>query len=404
MKEIPVAIIHPMDPPGRKFGGIETFVSQFVEFAPPDFRIRLVGITTDPDLYPPGRWTACRMGEREIDFFPLHSVPEPERKPLIPLSLTCFFKTALSRPAIRAGLKDSLYTFHRPECVLPFLPLGRPSFLFVHSHPGRIGSPHSASRWRRISGVYGRLEKPVLRRMRRVYCVSREALDYYRGRYPGWREKFEFQPTGVNHRIFYRRSPAAVREFREQFLADRRLAPDTSLVLFVGRFVAPKNFPLLLATFAAARRRRPELKLILVGEGRLEGEIRAAVEKLGLGRAVLFLGRRRPEEIAGIIQACSVLLSTSAFEGMPISLLEAMNCGLPAVVTGVGETKNVVQDGESGRVVSSPDPEALAGAVEEVISRPDKYTPEKAVAAVSPYLVEKTLAGVYLTLRESYYE
>jgi len=42
--------------------------------------------------------------------------------------------------------------------------------------------------------------------------------------------------------------------------------------------------------------------------------------------------------------------------------------------------------------------------VEEVISRPDKYTPEKAVAAVSPYLVEKTLAGVYLTLRESAYE
>jgi glycosyltransferase involved in cell wall biosynthesis len=400
MKEIPVAIIHPMDPDGRKIGGIETFVSQFVDFSPPDFRIRLVGITTDPVRHPPGRWIPCRMGEREIDFFPLHYVSRPERKPLVPLSLTCFFRIVQARPQIRAGLKNSLLTFHRPECVLPFLPPRRPALLFVHSHPGRIGSRHSASRWRRFSGLYARLEKPILERMERVYCVSREALDYYHDRFPAWREKFEFQPTGVNHRIFYRRSPAAVREIRERFLAERRLAPDTPLVLFVGRFVAPKNFPLLLAAFAAARRRRPGLKLLLVGEGRLEREIRTAVDNLGLGRDVLFLGRRRPEEIAGIIPACSVFLSTSAFEGMPISLLEALNCGLPAVVTGVGETKNVVRDGESGRVVFSADPEALAGAVEEVISRPDVYTPEKAIAAVEPYLVEKTLAGVYLTLRE----
>ncbi len=404
MKQIPLAIIHPLDPPGRKIGGIETFVSQFVDFSPSDFRIRLVGITTDPVLYPPGRWTVCRMGEREIEFFPLHCVPEPEKKPFVPLALTCFFQTVLSRPEIRTGLKDSLLTFHRPECVLPFLPLRRPSFLFVHSHPGRIGSVHSSSRWRRFSGLYGRLEKPILERMERVYCVSREALDYYHGRFPAWRDKFEFQPTGVNQRIFYRRSPAAVREFRERFRAEYHLPPDGPLVLFVGRFVAPKNFPLLLSVFAAARRRRPGLKLLLIGEGPLEAEIRAGAEVQGLSRDMLFLGRRKPEEIAGIIQASSVFLSTSAFEGMPISLLEAMNCGLPAVVTGVGETKNVVRDSVSGRVVLSAAPEVMADALEEVISRPDQYTPEKAIASVEPYLVTKTLAGAYLTLREKYYE
>ncbi len=404
MKNIPVTIVHPMDPPGRKFGGIETFVNQFVEFSPPDFEIRLVGITTDPAASPPGRWTACRMGGKEIDFFPLHYVPRPERKPPVPLSLTCFLKTIISRPKIMAGIKDSLLTFHRPECALPFLSTTLPSFLFVHSNPARIGSDHSASRWRRFSGLYFRLERPVLRRMERVYCVSREGVDFYRERFPGWRDKFEFLPTGVNHRIFHRKPAAALRKIRERFLADHRLDPDDRLVLFVGRFVRPKNFPLLLDAFAAGRRRNPRLKLLLVGEGPLEKEIRALVASRGLRHDVLFLGRRSPESIARIAQISSVFLSTSAFEGMPISLLESMNCGLPAVVTGAGETKNVVEDGVSGRVVTDSDPERLAEAVREVAGRPEKYSPENAIAAVEPYLVEKTLAGVYLTLRENYHE
>lgn len=401
MKKIPVTIVHPMDAAGLKIGGIETFISQFVNFSPPDFAIKLIGITTDPTVFPPGRWTACPMGEREIDFFPLHHVPRPERKSAVPLSFTCFLKTVFSRPKIMAGIRNSLLTFHRPECALPFLSAGPPSFLFVHSNPARIGSAHSASRWRWFPGFYFQTEKPVLRRMDRVYCVSRESTDFYRRRFPRWSDKFEFLPTGVNHHIFYRRPSADVRDFRKRFSADHRLDPDDRLILFVGRFVQPKNFPLLLDTFSVCRRRGPRLKLLLIGEGPLEKKIRASVASKDLSKDVLFLGRREPENIARIAQLCSVFLSTSAFEGMPISLLEAMNCGLPAVVTGAGETGNVVKNGASGRVVPDPDPGKLAEAVLEVVSRPDKYLPDNAIASVAPYLVEKTLAGVYLALREA---
>lgn len=119
---------------------------------------------------------------------------------------------------------------------------------------------------------------------------------------------------------------------------------------------------------------------------------------------IILLGRRDQEEIARIANVCSVYISTSAFEGMPISLLEAMNCGLPAVVTGVGETGNVVEDGFSGRVVRTDEPERLAEAIEEVIARPDRYLPANAIASVKPYLVDNILSGVYSFQRMVKYE
>lgn len=404
MKTIPVAVIHPMDPPGRKIGGIETFVRQFVEFSPPDFRVKLVGIATDPARHPPGSWTVCRMGEREIDFFPLQSVPRPELKPFLPLSLTFVARNILRRKRIDAGLKNSLLTFHRPECALPFLRPGPPAFLFVHSPPSRIGDRHSSSRWRSVPGVYSRVEKSVLGRMEKVYCVSRETAGYYRDRCGDRGEKFEFLPTGVNRQIFRRLPEKTVREFRERFLNEHRLSPSDRLIIFIGRLVEPKNLPLLMETAAAARRRDPRLKLLLVGEGPREAAARTAASAAGLGTAALFLGRHDPESIARICQVCSVFLSTSTFEGMPISLLEALSCGLPAVVTGAGETGNLVRDGVNGRVVAGRDPEKLAAAVREVIGRPEVYTPRKAAAAAEPYSVERILDGVYTAIRKSFDE
>jgi hypothetical protein len=74
------------------------------------------------------------------------------------------------------------------------------------------------------------------------------------------------------------------------------------------------------------------------------------------------------------------------------------------VVTGVGETGNVVEDGFSGRVVRTDEPERLAEAIEEVIARPDRYLPANAIASVKPYLVDNILSGVYSFQRMVKYE
>lgn len=404
MKKTAVTIIHPVDPAGVKIGGIGTMIRDFIRFAPPDFELRLVGITTDRRSFPPGRWHSSSIGGREFQFFPVRYVPSFKKKPLIPLGLTFMLKSIFYYRAIDRSAGDTILHFHRPECVLPFLMKKTPRFFFIHSNPRQLGGAYSASKWRRIPSVYFLMEKVVLRVMKRVYCVSREGLVFYRRRFPEWEEKFQFLGTGLNRKIFYRRNPDRIQVLRDRFHARYRLDPQAEIILFVGRFVEPKNLPLLVETFRICHSRNHNLRLLLIGEGPLEETIRSLIRENNLQNEILLLGRRDQEEIARIANICSLFILTSVFEGMPISLLEVMNCGLPAVVTGVGETGNVVEDGFSGQVVESAEPVKLAEAVEEVIGHPDRYLPANPIASVKPYLVDNILSGVYSFQRMVKYE
>ncbi len=394
-----VTIIHPVDPGGVKIGGISSLIRDFIRFAPADFDLRLVGITAGEDPLPSGRWHHCPIGERSVFFFPLHHARGLEKKSPIPLSVLFTLKSVLYRRRIFPNIAGSILHFHRPECALPFLKAREPRVLFSHSDPAGMGSVHSSSRWRTVPEAYFLLEKTVMNKMERIYCVNRDGLAFYRQRLPLLKDKFEFLPTGFNNRVFYRREKPEIRAQKESFCRRYGLPPATRIVLFAGRFVEPKNLPLLLETFRICRGRERDLKLVLIGEGPLEETIRSRANDLGLKGDALFLGRQPPEKIARVANFASVFLLTSAFEGMPVSLLEAMHCGLPAVVSGAGETKNVVGDGSSGRVVSGGGPRELAQAVLEVISRPGQYRPENAVAAAEPYMVEKIFRKVYADQR-----
>ncbi len=152
---------------------------------------------------------------------------------------------------------------------------------------------------------------------------------------------------------------------------------------------------LLLESFAVALRRRPELVLLLAGRGSLEGRMRELAGELDIESRVHFLGQRSREYIARLANISSLFLMTSSFEGMPIALLEAMACGLPAVTTIVGETGLIVSDGENGRLVKEASKEAIGEAIIEVLSSPELYEREKIAASIQPYYIDAALAPLY---------
>ena len=106
--------------------------------------------------------------------------------------------------------------------------------------------------------------------------------------------------------------------------------PGTLLVGHVGRFDTQKNHTFLLDIFMAIRRRNPDVKLLLVGTGPLEREIRDKVEELGLQDRVIFAGVR--SDIPQLLSAMDVLVFPSLYEGMPNSVIEAQSTGLPCVI------------------------------------------------------------------------
>ena len=130
--------------------------------------------------------------------------------------------------------------------------------------------------------------------------------------------------------------------------------------LAVGRFETPKDYPTMLRGFARVVKEQPQARLLIVGRGRLQGEAEALVRELGLEKSVRLLGIR--EDIPELMRAADGYLMSSAWEGMPMVLLEAAAAGLPIVATRVGGNHEVVREGETGFLVPAKDPDALARA------------------------------------------
>jgi glycosyltransferase involved in cell wall biosynthesis len=140
------------------------------------------------------------------------------------------------------------------------------------------------------------------------------------------------------------------------------------VVLFVGRFVPLKNVALLVDAFQRLVRRRPAARLLLVGEGALEGQLRAQVRQLGLERQTVFTGAQPLAALPRYYASSDVFALPSSFDNSPNVLLEAMACGVPVVATDVGGVHRYVEDGVNGLMVPTRDPDALAAALERVLA------------------------------------
>lgn len=160
----------------------------------------------------------------------------------------------------------------------------------------------------------------------------------------------------------------------ERFRATQPAGAVPVEVLAVGRFVEKKGFATLLA--AVARVDRP-LHLRLVGDGALRPALVREVERLGLGAAVSVEPRRSHDSLpscyaeADLVVVPSVVDSGGDRDGLPNVVLEAMASARPVIASDVGAIATGVRDGVTGRLVRPGDVDALAGAITELVDRPD---------------------------------
>jgi glycosyltransferase involved in cell wall biosynthesis/protein-tyrosine-phosphatase len=125
----------------------------------------------------------------------------------------------------------------------------------------------------------------------------------------------------------------------------------------VGRLVPVKGFDLFLDVAAALRRTVPAVRFSILGDGPLREELARRVEELGLGDHVEFLSPR-PDPFP-YYRSLDLYLNTSRHEGLPLSVVEAMACGVPVVSAAVGGIPEVVADGEHGFLVTGREPAAF---------------------------------------------
>ena len=142
-------------------------------------------------------------------------------------------------------------------------------------------------------------------------------------------------------------------------------------VLWVGRIDYGKGLFDLISAMKIITRERPDVKLILVGEGPLRAELIKEVYKRRLHKNVFFLGFFPNEKLPNIYKNASVYVQSSYSEGLPTTVLEAMSCGTPVVATKVSGNVDIVKDGESGILVPPKDPVSLAKSIIHIIDNPE---------------------------------
>lgn len=250
--------------------------------------------------------------------------------------------------------------------------LGLPTVVILHGTIGgdwqtmrrSIGTPRGALRAARyLSGVPGQILRwrPALRAVARWVAVSTAVRD-------AWTREMGVPPASVAvvHNgvdvARFRPDEAAREEVRRRL----GLGAGEPVLLAVGRLDPTKGLQVAVGALARLGPRSPAARLLIAGEGgyRAELERRAAQ----LGDRVRLLGYVPNQELPALLAAADLfLMPTLCHEGFPLTVVEALACGLPALASRSGGIPDAVEDGVTGRLLPMGDAAAWAGAIAELL-------------------------------------
>jgi glycosyltransferase involved in cell wall biosynthesis len=262
----------------------------------------------------------------------------------------------------------------------------------VHTYHGHVFHGYFCPR---KTQIFLWLERLTARFSDRLITISPALKDELANQYhvaPA--DKFVVVPLGLELAPFAE-TPRRCGTFRAEF----GIASDVPLVGIVGRIVPIKNHELFLAMADRVRQSIPNAHFVIIGDGERRAEIEKLVDDLKLRAAVTFTGWLR--DLKPAYSDMDALVISSDNEGTPVSLIEALAAGVPVVSTAVGGVPDLLRHGEYGQIVPPRDPAALAAAVLNVLSEPERDQAAIRQAVVAAYNIDRLardLAALYRDL------
>jgi glycosyltransferase involved in cell wall biosynthesis len=381
MRKPVLTIFYQYDPWHPTIGGIQTLISSFIKYASPDFKLRLVGISSAPTLDSAqlGKWQLAELQGKEVLFMPLfHLLNDNVRHP-IPTTLK--YTLALAK---RNFASDFMH-FHRLEPSVVALTWSGRKTLFIHNDIQRQMQSRGAANgilWQRVPFLYQRLERQLIGQFDQVLSCYLESAQLYQKRYPDISRRVRWIKNSVDQEFFYALPPSLRGQRRIELAHQLDLASDTQFILFAGR-LHPQKDPLLLVQ-AIAQLHHPNVHLLIAGDGELEAAVRTEIERLNLSKRVSLLGSVSHSELVKLYQVADAFVLTSCYEGFPVSVLEALACGTPIVTSATGEIPRVL-NGQGGLVYSERSPAAVAESIHTVLSHPQRFSSQSCVQVAKPY-------------------
>ena len=169
-----------------------------------------------------------------------------------------------------------------------------------------------------------------------------------------------WMPNPVDIAEFRPAEPGEIATLRQR----HEIPAHAPVAVYVGRLSPEKGLASLLRGFAQAARAVPEAILLLIGDGAMRSELETLAAEVGLGpEALRFIGRVETSEVPPRLRASDVFALTSAYEGFPCALAEAMSIGLPSVVSRIPGNTQLIDTEVHGLTVRLDDPSAIADAL-----------------------------------------
>ncbi len=378
---------------GQRIGGAETFLKGVIKYAPENFDISVIGTTIDAVNRPLNRWLRIPFGRREINYMPIVVEGDENYKSSIPLSLR--YTLALSRQNL--DTKGKILFFNRIEPSILYNSSSCVKIAIIHNdiESQLMRNNNSENLWSKAPFLYKGFERYAIWRIDHVYTVSENSIRYYHDQYPNSKGKFSFLPTWLDPEIFSSSNEDKM-DIRRRIVSEQyQVKIKDKWILFVGRLQEQKAPIRLIEVFKRYHDTNRDSVLLVVGDGNLKKQMTEHVLQYGLEKSVIHIKFLKQSQLADFYRAADVLLLVSNYEGMPISVLEALGCGLPVVSTRVGEVPRIIKNGLSGEIIDSFDPTEIATGLEKVIDAPLIYSRKNCVFSVNDFVPEKILEPVF---------
>jgi D-inositol-3-phosphate glycosyltransferase len=191
------------------------------------------------------------------------------------------------------------------------------------------------------------------------------------------------------HKVVIIPSAVNTRVFRPMIQADARrrigLDGEGKVIVYVGRLLPRKDVRNVVRAVAQLQQQantdEEKLTLLIVGGETVEpnpeatpelGELQRLAKELGIADIVKFMGKRQPKELSNYYSAGDIVVTTPWYEPFGLTPLEGMACGRPVIGSAVGGITFTIKDGKTGLLVPPKDPQALAVALKELLSQPER--------------------------------
>lgn len=184
-----------------------------------------------------------------------------------------------------------------------------------------------------------------------VVTMGSGAVSFFRDR--GVRSMFRVIPGGYDGKRFYP--------------SEREASTD---LILVGRLSRVKRVDIFLKALKKGKERIPDISAVIVGDGPDRTFLEKVMTELGLRENVRFIGHR--DDVEQWLRGAKAFVLTSDSEGLSQAMIQAMLCGLPVVVSSVGDLGELVTDGLNGYLVAERNADAFARAFERLLSEPQR--------------------------------